>query len=149
MLRILLPRSRRRPRGGHPAPRDHDGAVSVMRLIRMHHGRAFPLVLITIATTAAAACGSSGSKPAPQAAPTQPTATQPVTTKPPPAPPQKFTSQRFSFHVTLTKDWSGTDAVVASNGNKLQGLGSAPFANFADPAAVRTLVAAAARVTTG
>jgi hypothetical protein len=121
-----------------------------MRLIRMHHGRAFPLALITIATTAAAAgCGSSGNKPAPQAAPTQPTATQPVTTKPPAAPPQKFTSQRYSFHVTLTKDWSGTDAVVAWNSNELQGLGSAAFANFTDPATGRTLVAAAAKVTNG
>jgi hypothetical protein len=42
---------------------------------------AFRLALITLATaTAAAGCGSSGSKPAPQAAPTQPTTIHRVTT---------------------------------------------------------------------
>jgi hypothetical protein len=39
--------------------------------------------------------------------------------------------------------------VVAWNGNKLQGLRSAAFANFTDPATGRTLVAAAAKVTNG
>jgi hypothetical protein len=127
-----------------------------MRLIRMrarHERRAFPLALIAIATAAAAtACGSSGSKPAAQAthaAPTQPTATQAVTTKRPAAPPRKFVSQRYSFRVTLTEDWSEDDALVAWNGKKLQGLGSGAFANFTDPATGRTLVAAAARAAKG
>src|ERR1039457_2030896 len=113
--------------------------------------RAFALALIAIATVAsAAACGSSGSKPAVHAqhtAPTQPTATQAVTTtRPAPPPPQRFMSQRYRFRVTLTKDWSEDDALVDWNGKKLQGLGSAAFANFTDPATGRTLVAAAARV---
>jgi|1186.fasta_scaffold272791_2 hypothetical protein len=123
--------------------------MNIMRLIRisaMHDRRAFPLALITIATVAAATgCGSSGSKPA---TPTQPTDTHAVTTTQPAARLQKFTSQRYSFHVTLTKDWSENDAVVAWNGKKLQGLDSAAFANFNDPAD-RTLAAAAARVAKG
>jgi hypothetical protein len=121
-----------------------------MSLIRIHDSRTFPLALIAVATTVAAAgCGSSASKQAaPAPAPTQPTATKAVKTRRPAAP-QKFTSQRYSFHVTLTKDWSETDAAVAWDGNKLQGLGSAAFANFTDPATGRTLVAAAAKVTNG
>jgi hypothetical protein len=116
----------------------------------MNERRAFPLglIAITMAVTAAA-CGSSGSKQATQAAPTQPTAIQAVTTTRSAAPPQKFTSQRYGFRVTLTADWSEDDALVGWNGNKLQGLGSAAFANFTDPASGRTLAAAAARVTTG
>lgn len=119
----------------------------------MHERRAFPLALITIATAAAAAgCASSGGKPAAQAtqaAPTQPTATQAITTTRRAAPPHKFTSRRYSFRVTLTKDWFEDDALVAWNGNKLQGLGSAAFANFTDPATGRTLVAGAARAAKG
>ena len=115
--------------------------------------RGFPLALIAIATVAAAAaCGSSGSKPAAQttqAAPTQATASQAVTTTQPAPPPQKFISQRYDFRVTLTKDWSEHDALVDWNGKKLQGLGSAAFANLTDPATGRTLVAAAARVANG
>ena len=122
-----------------------------MRLIRpgaIHKRRAFPLALMTIATAAtAAACGSSESKPAGQAASTQPKATQATTTRPA-ARVQKFTSKQYSFRVTLTKDWSENDAVVAWNGKKLQGLDSAAFANFNDPAD-RTLAAAAARVARG
>ena len=49
----------------------------------------------------------------------------------------------------LSEDWSEHDALVDWNGKKLQGLGSAAFANFTDPAAGRTLVAAAARVANG
>jgi hypothetical protein len=120
---------------------------------RIDQMRAFPLALIAVATVAsAAACGSSGSKPAVQAtqsAPTQPTATQAVTTTRPASPPQRFMSQRYGFRVTLTKDWSEDDALVDWNGKKLQGLGSAAFANFTDPATGRTLVAAAARVAKG
>jgi hypothetical protein len=120
---------------------------------RIDQMRAFPLALIAIATVAsAAACGSSGSKPAVQAtqsAPTQPTATQAVTTTRPASPPQRFMSQRYGFRLTLTKDWSEDDALVDWNGKKLQGLGSAAFANFTDPATGRTLVAAAARVAKG
>ena len=117
---------------------------------RMNTRRALPLALVAITTAvAAAACGSSGSKPATQAPPTQPTATQATTTTRPAAPLQKFMSQRYSFRVTLTADWSEHDALIAWNGNKLQGLGSAAFANFTDPASGRTLAAAAARVPKG
>jgi hypothetical protein len=115
-----------------------------------HERRAFPLALVAIATVAAAAgCGSSGSKPASQAAPTQPTATKAVATTHPVAPPQKFTSLKYGFRVTLTKDSSEDDARVAWNGRKLQGLDSAAFANFTDPATDRTLAVAAARVAPG
>jgi hypothetical protein len=124
-----------------------------MRLIHMdatHERRAFPLALIAIATVAAAAgCGSSGSKSASQAAPTQPTATKAVATTHPMAPPQMFTSQKYGFRVTLTKDTSEDDALVAWNGRKLQGLDSAAFANFTDPATDRTLAVAAAPVAPG
>jgi hypothetical protein len=48
--------------------------------------------------------------------------------------------------VTLTHDWSETDARVDWNGKQLQGLESRAFAYFTDPAAGRTLVAGAARV---
>lgn len=109
----------------------------------MHERRAFPFALMAIATVAAATgCGSSGSKPAAQA-------TQTVTKTQTVAPPQKFTSHEYSFRVTLTKDWSEADAAVAWNGRKLQGLGSAAFANFNDPATGRTLAAAAAQVAKG
>jgi hypothetical protein len=111
------------------------------------------LALIAIATVAAAAaCGSSGGKPAThatQAVARQATITRAVTTTRPSAPAQKFASQRYGFRVTLTADWSEADARVDWNGKKLQGLGSAAFANFPDPATGRTLVAAAARVAKG
>ena len=127
--------------------------MKLIRMRAMYERRAFPLALIAIATAAAAAaCGSPGSKPtaqATQAAMAQPTATQAVTTTRRAAPPRKFMSQRYSFRVTLTKDWSEDDAQVAWNGKKLQGLGSAAFANFTDPATGRTLVAAAARAAKG
>jgi hypothetical protein len=130
--------------------------MSVMRLIHMdasHKRRAFPLALIAVAAVAAAAgCGSSGSKPASQAAhaaPTQATATKAVATTHPGAPSQEFTSQKYGFRVTLTKASSEVDALVAWNGKKLQGLDSAAFANFTDPATDRTLAVAAARVAPG
>jgi hypothetical protein len=92
--------------------------------------RALMLALIAIATVVAmAACGS----PA-------------VTNKPPAAPPQEFTSEWYGFRVTLTEDWSGIDAVLDWDGEKLQGLASPAFARFTDPATGRTLVAAAAHV---
>jgi hypothetical protein len=112
-----------------------------MRMRVMHGRRAFPLALVTIAT-AAAGCGSSQCQPTARA-------TQPATTQRPGASPKDFTSRRYRFRVTLTKDWSETDAVAGWNGRKLQGLGSAAFANFTDPATGQTLVAAAAKVTKG
>jgi hypothetical protein len=112
--------------------------------------RAFALALMAVATVAtASACGPSESKPAAQAAPTQPTATKAAATTHPVAPPQKFTSQKYGFRVTLTKDSSEDDARVAWNGKKLQGLDSAAFANFTDPATDRTLAVAAARLAPG
>jgi predicted small lipoprotein YifL len=124
--------------------------VSVMRILHIdatHERRAFPLALMAIATVAAvAACGSSGSKPATQAAPTQPTATKAVATRHPVAPAQKFTSQKYGFRVALAEGSSEDDATVAWNGRKLQGLDSAAFANFTDPATNRTLSVAAAPV---
>jgi hypothetical protein len=114
-------------------------------MLRVHERRALPLALIAIATVAAAAaCGSAATEPASQAAPTRPTATTARS-----APPRNFMSQRYSFRVSLPKRWSGGDARVAWNGKKLQGLASAAFANFTDPATGRTLVAAAAPVANG
>jgi hypothetical protein len=92
---------------------------------------------------AAAGCGSTGSKPVAQdtqAAPTHPTTT--------PAAPHRFVSQRYSFRVTLTSDWTEDDARSAWNGKKLEGIDSPHFANFEDPTG-RALVAAAARVAKG
>ena len=117
---------------------------------RKHTRRGLPLALIAMATVAAAAaCGSTATKPASRATQAAPTAAQAVTTAPPAPPLRNFTSRRYSFRVTLTKDWSERDARVAWNGKKLQGLGSAAFANFTDAATGRTLVAAAARVAKG
>jgi hypothetical protein len=116
-----------------------------MRLTRMrarHDSRALALALIATTAVAAAACGSTATKPAAQH-------TQAVTTTPPAARSQKFVSQRYGFRVTLAKDWSEDDARIAWNGKKLQGLGSAAFANFTDPATGRTLVVGAARVANG
>ena len=111
--------------------------------------RAFPLALIAIATVAAAACGSSESKRATQATQTRATATQVATTTRPALPPQKFISHRYRFAVTLTNTWLEHDALVDWNGKKLQGLESAAFANFTDPATGRTLAVADARAATG
>jgi hypothetical protein len=112
--------------------------------------RVLPLALIAIATVAAAAgCGPSPSKPAAQAATTEPTATKAVATTHAVAPARKFASQKYSFSVTLTKDSSEADAVVAWNGRKLQGLDSAAFANFTEPATDRTLAVASAPVAPG
>lgn len=111
---------------------------------RVDQMRALPPALIAITTLATtAACGSSASKPAAQstrAAPNHSTITQRVRT------PHEFMSHRYGFRVTLTDDWGEHDALVDWNGNKLQGLASAAFANFTDPATGRTLVAAATRV---
>jgi hypothetical protein len=57
-------------------------------------------------------------------------------------------SQRYSFRVTLSSDWTEVDARSGWNGKKLEGIESPRFANFEDPTG-RTLVAAAARVSTG
>jgi hypothetical protein len=103
--------------------------------------------LIAIATLAATACGSSGSKPATQTAAEQPTTTRAAAR--PTASHHTFTSQRYGFRVTLTARWSETDARVDWNGKKLQGLDSAAFANVTDLASGRTLAAAAAPVTPG
>jgi hypothetical protein len=115
---------------------------------RIHQLRAFP-ALIAMATIAAAACGSTGSKPAThatQAATTQPTATKAVTTTRSAPPPKKFISRRYGFRVTLAEGWSEQDARLDWNGKKLQGIASPAFANFTDRATDRTLVAAAARI---
>lgn len=120
---------------------------------RMDERRAFMLALIAIATVAAAAAsGSSGGKPAAQATQavaTQATIAQAVSTTRPSAPAKKFVSKRYGFRVTLTADWSAADALVDWNGTELQGLASPAWARFSDPAAGRTLVAAAARVAKG
>lgn len=110
----------------------------------MKRRRAFLPALVAIAALdAAAACGSSGDAPAPQA--TQLSGTQTATS----TAGQEFVSQRYGFRVTLTKDWSEHDARADWDGQRLQGLDSPFFANFDDPAAGRTLVAAAAPVATG
>jgi hypothetical protein len=114
--------------------------------------RAFIPALIAIATLAGSGCGTSGAKPATQtaqAAAAQPTTTRALTTTRPAAPHHTFTSQRYGFRLTLTRDWSETDARTDWNGKKLQGLESPAFANFTDTAAGRTLAAGAAQVTKG
>jgi hypothetical protein len=104
--------------------------------------RTAPLALLATAALAVAACGSTSSRPAAQAAPAHPTKRAAV-------PPQTFMSQRYRFRVTLARDWSESDAQVAWNGKKLEGIGSPAFANFTDAGTGRTLVAAAARVAKG
>ncbi len=115
----------------------------------MEQRRAFMFALTVIAVSAAAACGSSGNKPASQAAPTQLTATQAVTPTQPAGATQDFVSKRYGFRVTLTRDWSEKDAQVDWDGKMLQGADSPAFANFTDPATGRDLVAAAAPVAKG
>jgi hypothetical protein len=118
----------------------------------INHRRAFPLALVAIATVAAAACGSSASRPAAQATQTAPRhakSNQAGTTMRTTAPSQTFVSRRYGFRVTLTTGWSEDDARVDWNGRTLQGLQSPAFANFTDPATGRTLVAAAAAVAKG
>jgi hypothetical protein len=104
--------------------------------------RIAPPALLAAAALAVAACGSTSGKPAAQAHRTQGTARAAV-------PPQTFMSQRYRFRVTLARDWSESDAQVAWNGKKLEGIGSPAFANFTDAATGRTLVAGAARVAKG
>jgi hypothetical protein len=107
---------------------------------RISEGRASALALLTMTTIAVAGCGSSADRSAGQPH---------AVTAPAAAPPQTFTSGRYGFRVTLTKDWTGDDARVDWKGRKLQGLGSPAFANLTDAAARRTLVVAAAPVANG
>src|SRR3954452_24351803 len=115
---------------------------------RMDKRRAFVVAPIVIVTLVAAACGSSGGEGAGQG--TQPEPTQPMTTpaSTTPAPAHEFVSEHYGFRVTLTKDWSGSDAVVDWNGEELEGLSSPAWANVTD-ATGRTLSAARARVAKG
>jgi hypothetical protein len=105
-------------------------------LRHLNQQRAIVSTAIALATLALGGCGSSGGKPAARAA--HATAT--------PAPAQTFTSRTYGFRVTLTKDWSETDAIADWDGRKLQGLSSPAFANFTDATTGRTLAAAAVRV---
>ena len=118
---------------------------------RMNERRAFVLGLIPIATVAvaAAACGSPAGTPATQSTQAMATQSPQAMATQSTALAQEFTSEWYGFRVTLTKDWSGDDAVVDWDGAKLQGLRSPAFARFADPATGRTLVAGAARVAEG
>jgi hypothetical protein len=106
--------------------------------------RALAPTLVALAALAAAACGSTPDKPAPRGA----VAHAPAP-RAPATPAQTFSSRPYGFRVTLSKDWSGTDALVVWDGKKLQGLSSPAFANFTDPATDRTLAVAAARVRKG
>jgi hypothetical protein len=58
-------------------------------------------------------------------------------------------SEHYDFRVTLTEDWSESDALVDWNGEELQGLSSPSWARFTDASTGRTLVAARARVAKG
>jgi hypothetical protein len=111
--------------------------------------RAFTSALLAILTVSAAACASSENNPGTSAAPPQPTATQSVPTTGQAATPLDFVSKRYDFRVTLTKDWSETDAAVVWDGKMLQGADSPAFANFTDPATGRDLVVGAAAVAKG
>ena len=102
----------------------------------MSGSRALMLALIASATAVAvAACSSAGvTTPSSSAAP---------------AASKAFTSEWYGFSVNLSDEWSGTDATLDWNGEKLQGLTSPAFARFADASTGRTLVAAAAPVAAG
>lgn len=100
--------------------------------------RALVAALLAIMTLTAAACGSTPDKPTAHAA------QEPAGTSA-----HAFVSRQYGFRLTLTKDWSKTDAVVAWDGKKLQGLSSPAFANFTDASADRSLAVAAARVAKG
>jgi hypothetical protein len=91
---------------------------------------------------ASAGCASSDNKPA------SPTVSQAVTATQPAAP-QDFVSKQYHFRVTLTMEWSESDASRAWDGNKLQGRDSPAFANFEEPVGDRTLVVGAAPVAKG
>lgn len=97
-----------------------------------------PVVMVTVA------CSSPAPKVTSQAGPTRsPTAT------PLAAAPQEFVSKRYGFRLTLTKQWSETDAQVGWTGKQLEGLASPAFANFTDTGTDRTFVAASAGVPKG
>lgn len=103
---------------------------------------------MTIATLAAmTACGSSGSKPDTQAAPTQPAATQASTTSATST--KEFVSDYYDFAVTLPQTWAEVDATIDWDGQHLSGPGSLQFANFPEFTTDRTLMAASATEPTG
>jgi len=97
-----------------------------------------PAVLVT------AACSSPGAK-----ATSQPAPSQVVTATRSAAPAQDFSSKRYGFRLTLTKDWSGSDAKSGWDGKQLQGLQSPLFADFTDNVTYRAFAAAAAPVPKG
>jgi hypothetical protein len=110
--------------------------------------RAFGSALTAIATVAVmSACASTGSQAGTQAASTQSASTRASTTRA--STPQEFVSKRYNFAVTLPQDWSEADALFDWDGKSLKGPGAPDFANFADPATGRTLMAAAVTVPTG
>ena len=99
-----------------------------------------PVVLTTAACTSRA----------PGAGPTsQPSAPHVIATTPAAAQAKDFVSDRYGFRVTLTTDWSGTDAQSGWDGKQLQGLESPVFADFTDDVTNRAFVAAAAPVAKG
>ena len=110
--------------------------------------RAFGSALSAIATVAVmTACGSSGSQPGTQAAPTHLAGTQASTTTA--SKPHEFVSTRYGFAVTLPQDWSEVDASFAWDGKGLSTPGSPFFANFTAPTSNRTLMGASATVPKG
>jgi hypothetical protein len=103
--------------------------------------------IAAVATTTA--CGSSGRAPAAPVAASQPASSPAATTAQPTPRPHTFVSRRYAFRVILTDGWSERDARVDWNGRQLQGLTSPAFADFAEPATGRALVAGAARLAIG
>lgn len=96
-----------------------------------------PVVLVT------AAC-SSATK-----ATSQPAPSHVATTTPSAAPAQDFVSKQYSFRLTLTTDWSESDAKSGWDGKQLQGLDSPVFADFTDEVTDHAFAAAAAPVAEG
>jgi hypothetical protein len=107
---------------------------------RMNVRPASLVALIAVATVTAACASPAGAPvtPSNEAASTGPT-----------VPARDFTSEHYGFGVTLSEDWSATDASMDWDGTKLQGTSSPAFANFKDPTTRRVLVAASAPVAEG
>ena len=103
---------------------------------------------LAVATVAVmTGCASSGSQPGAQAPPTQPAASQASATRA--STPKEFVSKRYDFAVTLPQDWSEVDAEFDWTARRWghPGHPSSPASSHATTD--RTLVAAAAPVSTG
>lgn len=99
-----------------------------------------PVVLMT----AACASQSSGAGRT-----SQPSTPHVIATTPAAAQAKDFVSNRYGFRVTLTTDWSGSDAQSGWDGKQLQGLQSPLFADYFDQVTDRAYAVGAAPVAKG